>query len=213
MIVKDNVYMLEACRKSIQYGQLTASSMVYAAVEEDSITLIDSGFPSFADEIMGELSLIGEGKPLKRILLTHADVDHIGNAHEMQQKTGCSVYISNYELPYIYSGKRRFGQKQQMYEDLLTGVPELRTYSDDKVDDFTVIPTPGHSGGHVCILYKDLLFPGDLCSFVDGTFKGPNPMWTEDMPKAIESLQKLSEYSFSLICPAHGIPTERKSYL
>jgi len=211
MKVKNNVFILEATRKSIHYGQLTASSMVYAAVEECGITLIDSGFPSFANDILEELRQIGEGRPLKRILLTHADVDHIGNAHEMQQETGCTVYISKDELPYIYSNKRRFGQKQQMCEDLLTGIPKLETYPNGKVDDFTIIPTPGHSEGHVCILYKDVLFPGDLCSFIDGSFKGPSPMWTEDMLKANESLKKLSRYSFSLICPAHGLPTERKN--
>jgi glyoxylase-like metal-dependent hydrolase (beta-lactamase superfamily II) len=213
MFVRDDVVLLEATRRPLDYKGRSVSGMVYAVIEPEWITLIDTGFPSYASGVIAELGQVGEGKPLKRVLLTHADADHIGNAYEIQEQTGCSVYISEKELPYINSVKQRFGQKQRMYEGFGIRTPTLLTYPAEGIDPFTVIPTPGHSDGHVCILYKDILFSGDLCSYMDGIFKGPNPEWTENMDEAERSLQAVASWPFSEICPAHGIPFARDSYI
>ena len=206
------MHLLEATRQGFPYEGRSLYSMVYAVVEETGITLIDSGFPTFADRILEELDRLGGGLPLQQILLTHADLDHIGNAYDLQRATGCKVYISERELPYMTGARRRFGIKQDMYDACARPAPELEVYPDPFPGDFTVIPTPGHSAGHVCVLYKDILFAGDLCSYVDNRFAGPNPLYTEDLETAERSLRLIGGYPFKLLCPAHGMPAERGVY-
>jgi len=212
MLVRDNVYMLESARRGLDYGGRKVSCNVYAISLPEGFTLIDSGFPSLAREISDELCKIQEGKPLLRILLTHSDLDHIGNAMELQEMSGCKVYISRGELVYANSVKERFGIKQKMFVDSGIKMPELTTYRGLELDGFKIIPTPGHTEGHVSLLYEDILFPGDICSFIDGTFRGPNPTYTEDMDRAWLELRNLGKYDFNLVCPAHGDPFEKGNY-
>lgn len=212
MLVKDNVFMLDAARRGLDYGGRKVSCNVYAIDLPEGFTLIDSGFPSLAKDIFRELRGIHADKPLSRILLTHSDLDHVGNAHELQKMTGCKVYISEGELVYTSAQKERFGIKQKMYRESGIEMPELTTYPGLNLGEFGIIPTPGHTEGHVSILYEDILFPGDICSFIDGTFRGPNPTYTEDMDRAWLELKALSKYDFALICPAHGIPFDRDNY-
>ncbi len=212
MLVRDNVYMLDSARRGLDYGDRKVSCNVYAISLTNGFTLIDSGFPSLAKEIYDELQGMQEGKPLSRILLTHSDLDHVGNAQELQKMTGCKVYISQGELVYVNSVKERFGMKQKMFEDSGIKMPELTAYQGMQLDEFRIIPTPGHTEGHVSLLYEDILFPGDICSFIEGAFRGPNPTYTEDMDRAWLELRNLGKYEFSLVCPAHGAPFERGSY-
>jgi len=211
ILLIENVYLLEATKKSFTYKDKELYSMVYAIFQKNGITLIDSGFPFFSEEILKELNSLNEQIPLKQILLTHADLDHIGNAYELQQKTGCKVYISEQEMPYINGQKKRFGMKQEMFDSCGISIPDLTYYSEANFEDFTIISTPGHSDGHVSILYKDVLFVGDLCSNIDNKLTGPNPLFTENMIDAQESLRKLKKFHFKIICPAHGKPAYKNS--
>jgi glyoxylase-like metal-dependent hydrolase (beta-lactamase superfamily II) len=213
--IQENVFMLEATRKKFSYKAHEYYSMVYAIVENDGITLIDTGFPSFGQDILEELrQLCKSQNNIKQILLTHVDLDHIGNAAWLQQKTGCDVWVSEKEMVYISGIKRRFGKKHQMFMDLNPQLPEFRMYPNDyKIGEFEIIPTPGHSEGHVCILYHNVIFGGDLFSFVNDVFRMANPEWSEDMELAQQSLEIVRSYPFTILCPAHGMPTKRKRYI
>jgi len=73
--------------------------------------------------------------------------------------------------------------------------------------DFQVIPTPGHTAGHLALLYKNrYLFTGDhlawdrteqrLTAFRDYCWHS----WSEQQ----QSLARLLEYSFEWVLPGHG---------
>jgi len=74
-------------------------------------------------------------------------------------------------------------------------------------DDFTVIPTPGHSEGHCCLLFAELfLFTGDhlywnrddkqLDAFRDYCW------YSWDVQR--DAMRRLAQFSFEWILPGHG---------
>lgn len=70
----------------------TGSVNVYLCRDADGFTLIDAAMPRKADSILARLAEWG-GQPgdLKRIVITHADVDHAGSAAELQARSGAAV--------------------------------------------------------------------------------------------------------------------------
>lgn len=65
----------------------------------DSWTIVDTGMPTEAGKAAwrGLLETRLEGKPLKRMIVTHMHPDHIGNAGWLQRKTGAQLWISRLE--------------------------------------------------------------------------------------------------------------------
>ncbi len=72
---------------------------------------------------------------------------------------------------------------------------------------FTIIPTPGHTRGHMVLLYKNkFLFSGDHLYFSTqdqhlGAFK--DYCWYS-WPKQAESMSKLLNFEFEWVLPGHG---------
>lgn len=214
MKISQNIYMLEATTKPIIWKGRACYAMVYAVLEQDGITLIDTGFPSQGMEILNEVRELGKRKlDVKQILLTHADLDHMGNAAWIQDKVGCPVWISEKELIYTDGRKSRFGEKQEMAEAFQLINPRFSVYPPSgKMGGFEIIETPGHSEGHVSILYnKKVLFGGDLFFCRQGQMASAKPEYSENVPLAERSLEQLLTYKFTILCPAHGEPEKRKN--
>ena len=212
MKICSNVYRLESTQGAVLWKGRECFSMVYAVLEEDGITLIDTGFPDKGLEILAELrELGGRALNVKQILLTHADLDHMGNAAWIQEKIGCPVWISEKERVYTDGRKPRFGEKQAMAEAFGLKNPVFTHYpASGRLGEFEILPTPGHSEGHVSILYaKKILFGGDLFSCRNGELFSASPVFSEDVPLAEESLRKILENKFTVLCPAHGEPQKR----
>ena len=140
----------------------------------------------------------------------------MGNAAWLQQKTGCRVYLSETELDYIRGDRALLPKKQQMCKDLGLESPEtFDVYpTDGRLVDFRVVPTPGHTAGHVSLLYhQSVLFGGDLFVYRNGVLEHAMPMWSEDMESAIASLRSLAELPFDTLCPAHFGPCKNRAAL
>jgi len=72
-----------------------------------------------------------------------------------------------------------------------------------------VIPTPGHTPGHVCLLYKDVLFAGDLVRTSKGQIEPMQSFINWDTDLSMESIRRVGDLPFKWICPAHGEPAKR----
>jgi glyoxylase-like metal-dependent hydrolase (beta-lactamase superfamily II) len=69
--------------------------------------MIDTGFPCKLEVIEQELNSYHiEKENIKHILLTHGDVDHIGNLKKLIKATHCDVFAHPDELPYLAKKKR-----------------------------------------------------------------------------------------------------------
>ncbi|MDP4090638.1 MAG: MBL fold metallo-hydrolase [Bacillota bacterium] len=201
MKVTENVYGLEA----------TKGSYAYLITGEETV-LIDTGRPGQGNGILKELdSLNVNPKDIKHILLTHHDVDHIGNSAQLQEITGAKLWSSREDLPYILGELKRHGLKKVIGSLIKVKLPrDIQTYNSTNVaGNIQVIETPGHTPGHVCLLYKDVLFAGDLVmSSSKGIKPSPGIMtWNKD--KLTDSIKKVGALNFTWVCPAHGIPVKK----
>src|SRR5262249_22975712 len=65
-------------------------------------TLVDTGLPGQQDAIATALAEAGvQVHDLKRIILTHQDIDHVGSLHDLVQSSGARVLAHATEVPFI----------------------------------------------------------------------------------------------------------------
>ena len=202
MKIEENIYALESTKGSYAY-----------LINDKETILIDTGNPGKVKNILKEIeSLNINPKNIKHILLTHHDVDHIGNAALLQKETGAILLASKEDIPYILGDKSRPGIKKVASLILRSKKPEkIKSYNGQEINDIKIIQTPGHTPGHVSFLYKDILFAGDLVRNANGVLKKQPKMGNSDDKSLNESIHKMSEYSFKWVCPAHGEPLEVKN--
>ncbi len=164
--------------------------MVWQAGRDDCI-LIDPGYlPEKILEFVRQ-----QGKSVSAILMTHGHFDHVGGVRKIAEETGCRVYLREEEktLPKFMTAGELYSTDS--YEDILS-VAGLT---------FTVLHTPGHTPGSVCLICQDAIFAGDTlfagsCGRTD--FPGSNP---GDMKKSLAKLSALSgDYQ---VFPGHGEDT------
>lgn len=133
------------------------ASNCYAVISGENAVLIDAPFD--ADDILSELG----GKKLCAILLTHGHVDHMSAAEDLRKVTGCRVYISEEDKPFLTDSEPSLAD---YFSIPFRPCTEAQTFRDgDELlfsgMKFRVISTPGHTPGSVCFVYEDVIFTGD----------------------------------------------------
>lgn len=200
MKLAGNVHLLES----------TKGAYVYLIKGEESI-LVDTGLSFLGAGILRELEAMKVPlQSIRHILLTHYDLDHIGNAVMLQKRTGAKLWTSEEDAPYILGKKPRPGFKKYLPLLFRVKVPEtISTFHDgDTIAGLRVIHTPGHTPGHVCLLYGEMLFAGDLVKNDKGRLIPYPAGWNWDNAMMQDSIRKMSGFPFRWVCPAHGRPVE-----
>lgn len=198
MKVTDEVYALDS----------TKGNYSYLIIGEETI-LVDTGRPGQGKGILKDLNVLGvKPEDISHILITHHDVDHVGSLSFLQKATGANVWASKEDIPYIYGEKSRPGIKKLVSVIMRMEKPEnIIPYSEDqRIGAIEVIPTPGHTPGHVSLLYKDILFVGDLFKTSKGKISPMNSFMNWDDEVLAQSINKINDYEFKWVCPAHGQP-------
>ena len=162
----------------------------YILWEDDRALVIDPGYEPHV--ILKGLETLG--LQLEAILLTHGHFDHVGAVKELVAATDCDVYIHAAE-----------GSMPPM----MTAGPLYYTHTYDEGDrfalagmEFSVLHTPGHTPGSVCLIFGRDFFAGDTlfdgsCGRVD--LPGGDP---KVMLQTLDRLARL-EGDFR-IHPGHG---------
>ena len=92
-------------------------------------------------------------------------------------------------------------------------VPEAVGVEDGEVLDVpgrpTVVHTPGHTSGHICLQVGDVLLTGDalITGHAVSGRSGPQliaPVFHHDPAEAVNALQRIASVDASVIVPGHG---------
>ena len=189
----------------------TKGSYVYVILGQEPV-LIDTFFPGKIDRVIAGLDRIGlKPTDIAHILLTHSDVDHIGNAKRLRELSGATLWAPREELAYLYHEQKDHGVRRIIRALMKVDKPAIdRTYDSwEYISDLELIPTPGHTPGHVSIRYQDVLIAGDLVTTRKGKLKRSPGLLTWNQQALQQSLQEVGKHSFDWICPAHGDPIQR----
>lgn len=191
--------------------QSTRGSYVYLVLGDEPI-LVDTGFPGRSAAILAELESLGlKPADIAHIFLTHHDVDHIGNAYALQQASGAKLWAPQEDAPYILGQRNRPGVKRLIQTLIKVEKPQIdETYTPgQKIGGIEVIPTPGHTPGHVSFLSDGTLFSGDLVTSSKDKLRPAPAFITWDKAVLKRSLNEVKHFSFDWVCPAHGEPVHR----
>jgi len=193
----------------------------YLLVDPDGLTLIDAGLPNAAKKVMAYIKNLGVSPhDLRRIVITHADFDHVGGLAALKKSTGARIHASQIEADAIATGRpSRPVRPKSLPLRILFGVLNLFFKAapvkvDEIVKDGQVLPvlgglrvveTPGHTPGHISLYSPStgVLFCGDSIVSENG-LQGSRPAVTWDQAKAAESVRKQAALGARVVCSGHG---------
>ncbi|OMF79913.1 MBL fold metallo-hydrolase [Paenibacillus glucanolyticus] len=140
---------------------------VYLVEENDGLTLIDAGMSFSQKGILQAASAIG--KPITRIVLTHAHGDHVGALDGLKKELpDASVYISQRDALLLKGNTELLPGEQQTpirggIPKNITTVPDVLLSGGDSIGSLKAIASPGHTPGHMAFLDErsGILIAGD----------------------------------------------------
>jgi len=156
----------------------------YLVVRPEGNVLVDS--PRAADPLLRRVTGLGG---VRQMFLTHRD--DVADHARWHARFGCERVLHAGDVTAATRGVER----------TLTGGEPVRL-----ADDLLAIPTPGHTMGSACLLYRDtFLFTGDhLMASEDGTrLHASRAVCWYSWPEQMRSLERLLDYRFEWVLPGH----------
>ncbi|MBN1565436.1 MAG: MBL fold metallo-hydrolase [Anaerolineae bacterium] len=184
---------------------------------ESGVTIIDAGMPGSTKRVLALLAAIGRTpQDVQQILITHADLDHVGSLKGLVKATGAPVFASKQAAHYIQ--KRQSPPHLGFPFKAITGVmnfflaravPVDQIVTNDQMlpiaGGIRVINTPGHTPDHVSFFWERerVLLVGDLLRNFGGlTFSPPSITW--DMESVHSSTRRVLELDPVVMVFGHG---------
>ncbi len=148
-------------------------SFVVGPIETNCYLLYDekTGDASVIDPGAGEdsiLSFIRRKKlKIKNIILTHGHGDHIGAVMKIKQEAGGHVMINKEDAEFLSAPFRNLSSSFGAH---ITAPEPSRLLTEGDIVDigsaaYTVVHTPGHTPGGICLVGEGRVFSGDTLFF------------------------------------------------
>jgi glyoxylase-like metal-dependent hydrolase (beta-lactamase superfamily II) len=181
MPIDDNVYFCGFTSES-SFGAW--SYLITRPASEGGNVLVDS--PRFASQLLKRIERMGG---VSQMLLTHKD--DVADHKLFRERFNCERVMHRDD------GAARLG-----VEHVIQGTEPVQLDN-----DLLVIPTPGHTLGHVVFLYRNkFLFTGDHLAWSPArkTLTAFRSVAWYSWPEQIRSMEKLLSYEFQWVLPGHG---------
>lgn len=200
---------------------------VFLIKGEDGLTLIDAAVVGVRDRL--EKALAKQGfrlNDIKRILITHAHVDHVGGLREIQEATDAEVWAHRLEVPVVRGevpvalpDPAQVGTVDRLFGQLISSfvgaeqpaTPVHRELKDGEGLDevlpgLSVVHLPGHSPGQIGFWLEPerLLIGGDVMMHLTPWLTRPLGAYTPDMREAERSILKVAKLDVRTLGVGHG---------
>ena len=186
-------------------GMLSTNCYVVHDEKTKAAIIIDPGFdsPSEAKQILAYIDK--EALEVKFVVNTHGHDDHIGGNNYLKKKYNVPICIHKQDAETANDV-----DAEATPANVLLNEDDTIEFGDAKL---TVMHTPGHTRGSICLLGETMIFTGDTL-FAGGIgrtdFLGGSD---RDMKLSLERLQRLPEglVVYSGHGPSSTIGTEKRS--
>ena len=165
----------------------------YVLVRGGEATVVDTGPWCVPDVIEGALTAVGlDWSAVGSVIVTHKHPDHwVGLSTALERAADANVFAGAADIPHIASPRAI-----------------VAVGAGDRVMDLAIIPTPGHTPGHIAVYDEaaGVLVVGDAIGnphVPGGLALLPS---SEDLPQAQASVGILAGLSFDTLLPGHGEP-------
>lgn len=227
MKLTNYLYSLDINVSFMGHNSLITPALIKTSSET---ILIDTGFPNTLDSFESELKKLNLTiSDLTGIILTHQDIDHVGNVSQMKKlNNNIEVMALNEEVPYIDGTllphklnaleenkdnltpelEARYNMFKKGFANTAVNVDRILTDGEtlNIAGGIQVIHTPGHTLGHTCLYFTDnkILIAGDMLFSENNTLKAGRKGINFDDNLYKESLEKLTNYDIQTIVLYHG---------
>ncbi len=191
----------------LQPGGESGVSNAGVIVDDDGVTVVDTlmvreQWEPFADAV------IALGHPIRRLVLTHAHIDHVGGSRAF---ANAAVYGSQQTSDLLDFTDMPIDAYKAFMPAFAEGFDELAEIGCRKVTHLVadaapltpraeLLPASGHTSGDVMVLVEDadILFAGDLCFFgvTPLAFQGDPATWAA-------TLDAVADVATTIV-PGHG---------
>ncbi len=180
----------------------------------DELTLIDTGTPGTTNAILQAAAALNyQPEQIKQILITHADIDHVGSLAPLVAATGATVYAGKASVPYIESASTppHVPAFMKLMNVFIKPVSVDVTFNDLEVlpiaDGILAIHVPGHTPENYNFFWEKhgVLFAADVF-FTFGRVTLSPSLIAWDKNKLRQSAMSALNLAPKYICAGHGTP-------
>lgn len=180
-------------------------SNIFLVTGEDPF-IVDTGTGMRIARVIRELSASENLDAVKRVLLTHGHLDHVGGAAELKKRLTAEVRIHELDAQ-LMRDSDLWDLQLEMF-GMEAEPADVGTFADGDVfstgeHEFQVIHTPGHSAGSVSLFDRasGALISGDTV-FANGV--GRWDLHTGNYQDLVKSVKRLMELDAIDLYPGHG---------
>lgn len=216
------------------FGMINA----FLLINSQGCILIDTGLPNTERKVEKALKKFNLSfTDIKLIVITHAHIDHAGNAAKIKALSGAQVIAHRGDLPY-YRGEKKmhfcstgwfgrvFSKTGAIQKPYTQFEPDILLTSKDALNlnqhgiNGEVISTPGHTEGSISVVINndqavvgDLVSSGILLGGIVRTNIAKRPPFEENPLQVSQELQSIADKGVNTFFMGHGGPLPQKEVL
>jgi glyoxylase-like metal-dependent hydrolase (beta-lactamase superfamily II) len=195
---------MELILKKIIVGPLQANCYIFGDENTKEVIIIDPG--AEGNKIFKTIS--EEGYGVKYIIFTHGHADHIAAGAFLRDKTNGIIAIHCYDRDFLEDQSKNLSHFTGEHIEIKDNILELKDGDILNVGKYnlTVMHTPGHTPGGICVSTQNILFAGDtLFNSSIGRTDLPLGNYNDIITSIKEKLYKLDDNT--KVYPGHGLET------